>query len=247
MHLGATGRGPAETRENLLLVMAKAPRPGAVKTRLCPPLTPALAADLYRAFLRDTLALGASLPGVALGVVYPPTPDDWALRALLPSGTLLWPQAGVGLGDGLHGAFARAFAGQYRRVVVVSSDSPTLPPAIVAEAFAALDSYDVVLGPTVDGGYYLIGLAAPRPRLFEDITWSTAAVYAQTLARAAERGCRVHATAVWHDVDNADDLMVLAEQGAHGAAPHTAAVLDSAAMRAVLRELGGLTPIVTSC
>lgn len=224
--------------DRLLLIMAKAPLPGAVKTRLCPPLTPGLAADLYRAFLRDTLATGASLPATALGVVHPPTTDDGALRALLPPGATLWPQRGRGLAAGLGGAFARGFAEGYRRVLIVSSDSPTLPAAVLTAAFAALADHDLVLGPTLDGGYYLIGLQEPQPRLFEEIAWSTAVVYAQTLARAAERGLRVRATPEWPDVDTIADLAPLAEACAAGAAAHTGAILDNSALRATLREAG---------
>ena len=226
--------------ERLLLIMAKTPQPGAVKTRLCPPLTPGLAADLYRAFLRDTLALGAGLADTTVGVVYPPTADDRALRALLPPGAVAWAQQGQGLGAGLSGAFARAFAEGYRRVVVMSSDSPTLPAAVLAEAFAALDRHDVALGPTHDGGYYLIGLNEPQPRLFEEIAWSTAVVYRQTRERAAERALRVHATAPWPDVDTVADLATLADHCAQGAAPHTAEVLGNAALRTLARE-GGVT------
>lgn len=233
---------PAPPPDRLLLIMAKTPQPGAVKTRLCPPLTPGLAADLYRAFLRDTLALGAALPGTAVGVVYPPTADDRALAAILPPGAVAWAQAGRGLGDGLSGAFARAFAAGFRRVVVMSSDSPTLPPAALAEAFAALDDHDVALGPTHDGGYYLIGLRAPQPRLFEAITWSTAVVYRQTLERAAERALRVHATPPWPDVDTVADLVPLAEGCARGAAPHTAAMLANGALRALAEEGGVRLP-----
>lgn len=222
----------------LLLIMAKTPHPGAVKTRLCPPFTLGLAADLYRAFLRDTITLGASLPGTDLGIVHPPSADDSALRSLLPPDALLWPQEGDGLEAGLSGAFERAFAADYRRVVVMSSDSPTLPAAALEEAFAALDDHDVSLGPTLDGGYYLIGLARPARRLFEEITWSTDTVYGQTLARAAEVGLRVHATPPWHDVDGAADLAILAEHCARGAAPFTAEILGNAALRTLAGEAG---------
>jgi rSAM/selenodomain-associated transferase 1 len=232
--------------DRLLLIMAKTPHPGAVKTRLCPPLTPGLAADLYRAFLRDTLALGAGLPGTDLGVVHPPSADDHALRTLLAPGVLLWPQEGDGLEAGLSGAFARAFADGYRRVVVMSSDSPTLPVAALEEAFAALDGHDVTLGPTLDGGYYLIGLTQPRRRLFEGIAWSTEAVYTQTQERAAECGLWVHATPPWHDVDTAADLAILAAHCAGGAAPHTADVLGTAAVRTLADEAGIDLSAVTS-
>ncbi|MGN6563238.1 MAG: TIGR04282 family arsenosugar biosynthesis glycosyltransferase [Thermomicrobiales bacterium] len=226
------------TTDRLLLIMAKTPRPGAVKTRLCPPLTPGLAADLYRAFLRDTIAAGLALPGTALGVIYPPVADDDALRALLPPGAFAWPQEGQGLEAGLSGAFAQAFAAGYRRVVIVSSDSPTLPPALLAEAFAALDDYDVVLGPALDGGYYLIGLTTPHRHLFTAIAWSTAAVYQQTLNRAADCRLRVHSTAPWTDVDTAADLATLAAHCATGAAPHTAAILGNAAVQTLAAEAG---------
>lgn len=209
--------------DRLLLIMAKTPRPGAVKTRLCPPLTPDLAADLYRAFLRDAIALGAALPSTDLGIVYPPSADDRPLRALLPPGAHLWPQEGAGLGAGLGGAFDRAFAAGYRRVLAMSSDSPTLPATALEEAFAALDDHDVALGPAHDGGYYLIGLTRPRRRLFEAIPWSTDAVYAQTLARAAESGLRVHSTPACPDVDTIADLVLLSALCARGVAPHTTA------------------------
>jgi rSAM/selenodomain-associated transferase 1 len=187
----------------------------------------------------DPAEWGDRLGGV-LGVVYPPVAADLArdLRALLPPGATLWPQVGEGLGAGLGGAFAAGFARGYRRIVIVSSDSPTLPRAVFDEAFAALDDHDLVLGPTLDGGYYLIGLKQAQPHLFEGIAWSTAVVYAQTLERAAERGLRVHATPEWHDVDGVADLAILAGHCATGAAPHTAEILGNAALRALLREAG---------
>jgi 8-oxo-dGTP pyrophosphatase MutT (NUDIX family) len=120
--------------------------------------------------------------------------------------------------------------------VIVSSDSPTLPGAALEEAFAALDARDVALGPTRDGGYYLIGLDQPRPRLFEAIAWSTDAVYAQTLQRAAEAGLSVHATPPWYDVDTVADLARLAADCARGAAAHTAGLLRNAALRALVAE-----------
>lgn len=222
----------------LMLIMAKTPHPGAVKTRLCPPLTPGLAADLYRAFLRDTLATACTVPNTTVGVVYPPATDDRPLRALLPPGALLWPQEAGGLDVGLRGAFARGFAAGYRRIVVLSSDSPTLPADALEEAFTMLDTHDVTLGPTHDGGYYLIGLDQLRPRLFEGITWSTAAVYTETLARAAETGLRVHATPPWHDVDTVDDLAELAADCARGTAPHTAEMLANSALGTLIAEAG---------
>lgn len=235
----------AARRDCLLLVMAKAPWPGAVKTRLCPPLTPGLAADLYRAFLRDTVATGASLPGVALGVVYPPALARAVdgLRALLPADASLWPQEGVGLGAGLRGAFAGGFAAGYRRVVVVSSDSPTLPAAVLTETFDALAGHDVVLGPATDGGYYLLGLTAPQPALFEEIAWSTAAVYEQTSARVTALGLSCHVTRRWTDVDTVADLLPLAAQCASDTAPHTAAILANEAVRRLLDEAGLTLPL----
>jgi uncharacterized protein len=188
-----------------LVIVGKAPRPGRTKTRLVPPLTDAEAAELSAAFLLDTIDSGLSLGWECVSVIHPATRGEAELLVgLVADGVELYAQSGTGLGDALRGAFIDHFRRGFERVVLVDSDSPTLPRRILEEACAALDRHDVTIGPSVDGGYYLLGLVKRRDRLFEGIAWSTSYVYQQTLARA--RGLRVKALPEWYDVDVAADL-----------------------------------------
>jgi uncharacterized protein len=212
-----------------LVIVGKPPVPGRVKTRLCPPLTPEMAAGLYAAFLRDTVALAAAVPGMEVTLLYPPTPGaEAALAAAVGPGVRPRAQRGHGLGAALAGATADLLAEGCDSVTLISSDNPSLPPGYLAEAVAALARADVALGPAEDGGYYLIAMRAPHLGLYENITWSTAVVLAETLARAAALGLRVALTPPWYDIDEIDGLRRLhAEVSAapdHSAA-HTRAFL----------------------
>ena len=215
-----------------LVVVGKAPIAGQVKTRLCPPLTLAQAAGLHHAFLGDTVALASAGLVADVAVLYPPRPGaEAALAAAVGSAVRLLPQRGEGLGDALAGAAADLFGHGYDQVALLSSDNPTLPPAYVAAAFAALDRHDVALGPAEDGGYYLIALGRPHLGLFERITWSTAAVFAETCERAAALGLRVATTPRWYDVDDVAGLRRLfaeVEAGGGSTASHTRAFLRRA-------------------
>jgi rSAM/selenodomain-associated transferase 1 len=214
-----------------LVIVGKAPRAGQSKTRLVPPLSPSDAAELSGAFLRDTAELGLALGWECVTVVHPAAGGERELLArLLPAGVRCIAQTGTGLGDALRGAFARHFSEGFRQVVLVNSDSPTLPRRLLDEACAALAKYDVVLGPSADGGYYLLGLRDPRPGLFDNIAWSTPRVLEQTLARAA--GSTVALVDEWFDVDEPADLVRLqADLRAQPAdvAPHTRKVLEGLA------------------
>ena len=212
-----------------LVVVAKPPVPGRVKTRLCPPLTPATAAALYTAFLRDTVALARAVAGMEVLLLYPPLPGaEVVLVGAVGPDVCLLPQRGQGLGAALSGAAADLLAAGYASITLISSDNPTLPPAYVAEAVHALESADVVLGPAEDGGYYLIALREPHLGLFEGITWSTAVVFAETLERAAALGLRVATIPPWYDVDEVGSLRRLHAEVAVGPdhpAAHTRAFL----------------------
>jgi rSAM/selenodomain-associated transferase 1 len=214
------------------LVFAKAPVPGCVKTRLVPPLSPAAAAGLAAAALRDTVARCREAgPWARLEVHVGGGPDAPEAVAALVPGVLCVPQAEGDLGARLAAAFARTFAGGADPVVVVGSDHPTLPASHLRQAVAALASYDLVLGPSADGGYYAVGLrawAAPRaPALFEGIPWSSPRTLEETRARAAELGLATSLLSAWYDVDDPETLgRALAD-----AAP------DSA-LRAWAREVG---------
>lgn len=208
----ATGPIPAYA----LAIMTKAPAAGSVKTRLVPPLTPDEAARLQACFLKDTAERIAAVDvkGCAGVAVYTPQGAEPLFRALLPPGFGLVPQRGDTLGDRLHNAAADLFAAGYAAVCLVDSDSPTLPPAALERAVAALErpGERVVLGPAEDGGYYLIGVKATRGRLFADIEWSTDRVLAQTVARAREVGLEVELLPRWYDVDDGPSLCRLCEE-----------------------------------
>lgn len=188
-----------------LIIVGKAPEAGITKTRLVPPLSATEAADLYRGFLLDCVEVGLGLGWERVSVVHP-IGSRHALAGLLPPSICLLEQPGSGLADALSHAFASHLAEGFQHVVLIGSDNPTLPSRLIEEARGALDEHDVCIGPSTDGGYYLIGLREPHLGVFEDIDWSTARVYAQTLANARRLDLRVHAAPTWYDVDEPADL-----------------------------------------
>ena len=215
------------TRANVcaMAVMAKAPRPNHVKTRLVPPLTGVQAAGLNAGFLRDITEnireAGRTLP-IAGYVAYAPAGHEALFDGMLADGTELvladgsMPVPGgiEGFGRALFQAAASLLADGYGAVCLVNSDSPTLPTAFLRHAAAALarPGDRMVLGVSKDGGYYLIGMKSPHAALFRDIAWSTADVSTQTLARAATLGLEVTALPMWYDVDDAASLARLADE-----------------------------------
>ncbi|MGH6610184.1 MAG: TIGR04282 family arsenosugar biosynthesis glycosyltransferase [Burkholderiaceae bacterium] len=198
-----------------LLIAAKQPERGKVKTRIASVLGDDQAAELCRCALHDVLSMAASIRNVKHALTYAP-PTEEARRyfeRIAPAFELL-PQQGATLGERLSGAVAHLMQ-RYRPLVLIGSDSPDLSPAFIERTFALLrDEADVVLGPADDGGYYLLGLALPQPALFEEISWSTEAVAQQTRQRAREARLRLEELPRWHDLDTVDDLHVLVEPGA---------------------------------
>ena len=190
-----------------LVIMAKAPQPGSVKTRLCPPLSYPEAADLYRCFLLDTIAKARTLSNVRLLLAYTPTSSKDFFAALAPDATLM-PQQGDDLGDRMAVCFTRSFALGYHRVLLIGSDLPTLPADYLqqAVALAAKPLIDLVIGPSEDGGYYLIGLRRLHRALFDNMPWSTDNVFAETVRRAEASGLHVARLPPWYDVDTPADL-----------------------------------------
>ncbi len=205
----------------LLIIFAKEPRPGQVKTRLSPPLTPVAAAGLYQCFLEDALETATSLPGVTLALAFTPDGARGYFQSLAPEGTWLFPQAGADLGERMDRAFEGAFAAGFQKVLLWGTDTPDLPAAVLLEAKEALAAgrAEVVLGPTADGGYYLVGLSSPQPELFRRITWSAATVLAQTLAAARRQGLAVHLLPEWPDLDTYADLVALVNKPAPAPGP----------------------------
>ncbi|MEJ2757428.1 MAG: TIGR04282 family arsenosugar biosynthesis glycosyltransferase [Anaerolineales bacterium] len=210
------------TKSNTLIVVAKQPTPRKTKTRLCPPLTFEQAANLYECFLQDTLTIMRSVPDVRCGIGYLPENAGEYFRQLAPDMELT-PQQGATLGDRLDNLLRSALNNGSERVVVFNSDSPTLPAAYLSQAFEELADVDVVLGPTKDGGYYLIGMKQPHSHLLKQVQMSTPLVLKDTLALAKSSGLTVSLLPTWYDVDTINDLNLLNDDLAHKQINGTAA------------------------
>lgn len=194
--------------------MAKASQPGRAKTRLSPPLTPEEAAACNTAFLRDIadnlLAAGTFTP-ISGAMAYGPPGQSAFFERMLPPGVGMFEIWEPDFGACLMKALQSQFAAGCLAACVLNSDSPTLPASILVDAarILAQPGNRIVLGPSTDGGYYLLGCKAIHPRLFGDIAWSTEIVARQTLERAAEIGVEVHLLPEWYDVDDAAALRTL--------------------------------------
>ena len=202
---------------NVLVVFAKWPLPGQVKTRLCPPLQPDQAAELARCFLLDTVERVSRLEEVQVWVAFAPANSEPRFRALLPASVRYLPQRGNDLGERELNIFVDLFEKAATRVAIMGSDIPSVPLAYLRSAFDLLESpgCDAVLGPSRDGGYYCIGAQAGHsalPALFENIEWSTERVMAQTLRQARLHNLKVSLIPRWYDVDTVEDMRKLAEQ-----------------------------------
>jgi rSAM/selenodomain-associated transferase 1 len=206
-----------------LVVMAKAPLRGAAKSRLAPPLTPEEAAELSRCFIRDvcTAIEGAiaMIPAAAKvqvkGIVaYTPARTEALFEGLVPASFEFIEQRGEGLGERLINVAGDLLSAGFESVAMMNSDSPTIPPAIIGEAIAriACPGDRLAIVGADDGGYCLIGLKRPHWRIFEDIAWSTSAVFAQTMERAAELNLEVVRMPSWYDIDDAASLRRLMDE-----------------------------------
>lgn len=216
----AAGPGQAMTR---LYFAAKAPLPGQAKTRLGATIGPARAADLYRAFLVDLCARFEEAP---FEVAWYAAPGSWPAISAIAGAAFQREQRGEGWAERQANLFREAGSAGEGAVVLAATDSPQLTPDRVAQAFTALERNDLVLGPTRDGGYYLVGM-----NQFEDVlsgvSMSTACVLEEVLRQAAARQLRVALLAVEFDVDTAADLELLeAEVGRRDDLPATAAALS---------------------
>ena len=165
------------------------------------------AAELYRNFVLDTLAL-VDASGIPCRICHYPPDAGISLKRWLGDRFVFQPQEGADLGERMELAFRRAFAEGHARVVLIGSDIPDLPLSVVSEAFLALDGNDAVIGPARDGGYYLVGFRDNTflPGIFRGISWSTGTVLADTLAVFEREGRKVHRLSLWRDVDTIDDL-----------------------------------------
>ena len=222
-----------------LAVMTKAPQAGRVKTRLTPPLSPEEAAALNTCFLRDTAAAiaqtadGKRAQGIA---VYTPVGAEAAYAGILPDNFQLVPQRGEAFGERLAAATGDLIRLGFDSLCLIDSDSPTVPKIAFAQAldFLARAEDSVVLGPSDDGGYYLVGLKKLHRRLFDGIDWSTERVLEQTIEAAREIELPVHLLPPWYDVDDRATLSKLCDElfGPNGSeAPSTRAFLSELLQR----------------
>lgn len=190
---------PALT-EAALIVFAKPPVPGQVKTRLVPALTPADAAHLYEAFLRDALAQYTGL-GVHVRLYWASPADDVAAD-IVPESVAVRLQQGDDLGSRMRNAFRETLEGGAERAVIIGTDHPTLPTAFIQQAFTGLREPEAIsIGPSADGGYYLLGMNAFYPQLFAGMRYSHGAVFSETLKRAGQTEAQITVLPRWYDVD----------------------------------------------
>jgi len=195
---------------NALIVVAKRPTPGKTKTRLSPPLTPELASALYESFLFDTLDQMRQVADSHHVIAYLDEPDYF--KRLAPDFELT-PQEGDDLGERLDHALTSYLSRGYQHAVIMDSDSPTLPADYLSQAFHVLsEGADVVLGPCDDGGYYLIGIKRPAPRLLREVHMSTPTVATETIALAKDEGLNLISLPTWYDVDDAASLYRLRQE-----------------------------------
>lgn len=197
-----------------LVVFVKSPVPGEVKTRLIPHLSAVESADLYKSFVSDTLRNAAKISVPARTVVaYRPHSKaldlSWLPAKNRPE---LFKQDGHSLGEKLIHAFGLAFGRGAQQVVIIGSDSPNLPPSYIDQGFRALADADVAIGPSTDGGYYLIGLSRPCLKLFDDVSWSTDQVFERTVQNAQRQGYRLKILPTHYDIDTFDDLLMLGDE-----------------------------------
>jgi uncharacterized protein len=208
----------------VLALFAKAPAPGQVKTRLCPPLAFEQAAELYEAMLLDILDQHRDERRADLALWYTPVQARAWFEVHAPAGYALHAQQGATLGERMSALFRTHAREGYARIVLRGTDSPSLPAARVAEAFEALEHADLVLCPDRDGGYNLVGLRRPEDTLFE-VKMSTSNVFEWTVERGKSLGLRIELLAPHHDVDTSADLALLAGELCAERTPRTHAWL----------------------
>jgi len=219
------------THANALAIVAKAPLPGTVKTRLVPPLTAEQAAELYRALLLDQFEHLRQVGGAERYVFYAPADAENFLRDLGGADCAYRAQSGGDLGARMEQVFADLWRLGHRNIVLIGSDLPALPLAIVREAFTRLSTAEnrVVIGPSEDGGYYLIGMNQATPEIFANMTWSHDRVLADTTERLDGLGVSYGMLPTWFDLDVAEDfqrLRTLRESESRAALSRTFACLD---------------------
>ncbi len=192
--------------------MAKKPKVGSTKTRLCPPLSFEEAARLYEALLRDTIQMAANFDDIDLAIAISPPESKGYFENISPQKTLLMPVTCIDIGDCLNQVLNILLKKGYSKVLALNADGPSLPAEHIMDAVNLLDENHLVFGPSKDGGYYLVGMKAQTPEIFTGISWSTHQVLEQTLKKTKSLGLKVALTHPWYDVDTAADMERLREE-----------------------------------
>jgi len=188
-----------------LIIFAKEPEEGKVKTRLSGEFTEKQCVELYKSFLKDTMGIVRNINSDGKMMAYDSEGEPVYIRCLAQD-LVLYKQRGRDLGEKMHNAFTFSAEKGFSKTVIIGSDSPDLPAEYVEKAFLRLDENDIVLGPSYDGGYYLIGLKEPCPDLFKDVKWSSISVMEQTLNNAESTGKKVFLLDKWYDIDTRESL-----------------------------------------
>ena len=192
-----------------LIVFVKNPIPGAVKTRLQTRYAPELVAALYTAFVRDVLARADRIDVDQRVIAFDPPDAESEVRALFGGGKAQWqyvPQVQDDLGVRMREALVQQLGAGASAAVLIGTDIPSLPAHHITQAYDLLRTKDVVLGPSTDGGYYLVGVSKPIPEIFEDVEWSTPGVLTQTIDRVQQAGHTLGLVPPYFDVDTPEEL-----------------------------------------
>lgn len=220
-------------KKDAFILFLKYPERGAVKTRLAKELGDDLTYELYQCFLADISAMTRQIKAETIiaysgpkGVSFSDFPGIQCLH-----------QRGNNIGARMHGAFLDVFAQGFERCVLTGSDSPDLPTVLVNDSFDKLDVADVVIGPSVDGGYYLIGCKRQslRPSIFHDMRWSTTGVFTEAVKRLSESGLKFAQLPQWSDIDEFDDLRNFYERNINRSA--TSQVMKFLITREIINEI----------
>jgi len=193
-----------------ILMFVKNPEEGMVKSRLASSIGDTAALDLYRCFVKDMMEMltGTGYPYI---IYFHPPYARSTIVQWLGDTHLLLPQTGDNLGERMKNAFSEVFSKGYQNAILIGSDSPDLPGWLISEAFASLHNHDAIIGPSLDGGYYLIGFRADTflPEVFDRMPWSTQEVFTRTIDILQKEDFLIHILPQWRDIDTFDDLKAL--------------------------------------
>jgi rSAM/selenodomain-associated transferase 1 len=193
-----------------LIIFAKKPLLGQVKSRLQPQISPEISLEIYRFFVEETLEKVKALSNVSIWLgCFPDQNDPWFLELSRKFQLRLFNQEGEDLGARMAQAFERLTREKIRKKVIIGTDSPHLPLHFIQSAFEHLEKTPVILGPSRDGGYYLLGLSGDPPSLFDGIAWSTDSVLKSTIRRLEDKNIPFKLLPEWYDIDQFEDLSAL--------------------------------------